>query len=67
MNTVGAKRSKYSARDYSRGVNARKLQEIIGRPGLKKFLEILDGGIPKYPVRRDYALATEEYFGTNIH
>ena len=67
LNTVAAKRSKYPARDYSCGVNTRRLQDIIGRTGLKHFLEILDGGIEFFSVRREDALLAEECFGTNFH
>ena len=67
LNTVAAKRSKYSARDHSHGVNARQLQDIIGRLGVKHFLEILDGGIPSFPVQSEYELVVEDCFGTNIH
>ena len=67
LNTVEAKSSNYSARDYSRGVNYRQLQDIVGRPGLKQFLEILDGGIPNCPMRHEDALEAEDCFGTNLH
>ena len=66
LNTVAAKRSKYSAHDSSCGVNARQLQDIIGYPGINQFLEILDGGIPDCPVRREDALVEEDYFGGNL-
>ena len=60
INTIAAKSSKYYARDYSRGVNARRLQDIIGHLGLKQLLEILDGRIQNFPVRREDALVSED-------
>ena len=59
MNTVAAKSSKYSAHDYSCGVNTRQPQDIIGCPQIKQSLEILDGGIQNCPVWRDDALVSE--------
>ena len=56
MNKVSAKSSKYSSHDFSRGVNSRQLQDIIGRPGIKQFMEILDCGIQNVPVRSGDAL-----------
>ena len=56
LNTVVAKISKYYSRDCSPGVKYRRLHKIIGRPGIKQFLEILYGGIPNCPVLREYAL-----------
>ena len=67
MNTVVAKRSKYSVHEYSCGVISRLLHDIIGRPGLKQFLEILDVGIPNFPLQREYAPVAEDCFGTNLH
>ena len=67
MNTVAAKSSKYSARDYSCGVNTRQPQDIIGCPQIKQSLEILDGGIQNCPVWIDDALVSEYCFGKNLH
>ena len=38
INTVEDNRIKYSERDYSKAVLARKVQKIIGRPSTKTFL-----------------------------
>jgi hypothetical protein len=37
VETVADKKSKYSNKDYSQAVLARKVQDMIGRPSLKTF------------------------------
>ena len=67
INTVAENKSKYSTRDYNRALQARRVQDIIGRPGLREYLRILDGGIKNCDVRREDALVAEDCFGTNVH
>ena len=44
INTVTENKSRYSNRDYARAVCTRTVQDIIGRPGIKDYLKILEGG-----------------------
>jgi hypothetical protein len=56
VNTAEYNKSKYTVRDYSRAVLARKLQILVGRPKLKDFLEYprrqLDLQLPNTTSRR---------------
>ena len=67
INKLASKSSKYYDCDYSLVVNTRQIQDIIGSIGLNQFKEILDGGIPNFPVRREYALVAGDCFGTHLH
>ena len=67
MNTLASESSKYYDCDYSLVVNTRQIQDIIGSIGLNQFKEILDGGIPNFPVRCEDALVSQVCFRTNMH
>lgn len=67
VETVAANKSKYTQRDYSHAVLARKLQAIIGRPSLKQFKKILDTGLlPNCPLTSQDAMAAEYIFGKDL-
>ena len=58
VNTVADNATKYSERDYSQAVLARKIQKIIGRPSTKTFLSIVEKNLlPNCPVTRDDIIA----------
>ena len=66
VNTVANNKSKYSQRDYSRAVLARRIQKIIGRPGTRKFIEIVKSReLPNCPITPKDILAAEHIFGTD--
>ena len=67
VNTVEDNRIKYSKRDYSRAVLARKVQKIIGRPSTKTFLGIVDKNLfQNCPVKREDIIAAERIFGPEV-
>jgi hypothetical protein len=67
INTVDGNESKYTNRDYSRALLARKTQKMIGRPSTSSFMKIVENNLlPNCPVtRRDIAMA-EDIFGPDI-
>lgn len=67
ITTVEDKRSKYTNREYSQAVLARKIQRMIGRPSTKQFLEIVTNNLlPNCPVTRNDILAAEDIFGPDV-
>jgi hypothetical protein len=67
INTVDDTKSRYTNRDYSRAPLARKIQDIIGRPGTRSYLHIINNNLlPNCPVTREDVLAAEDIFGPNL-
>ena len=67
INTVEDNRIKYSERDYSKAVLARKVQKIIGRPSTMTFLGIVDKNLfQNCPVKREDIIAAERIFGPEV-
>ncbi len=67
VNTVADNKNKYTNRDYSQAVLARKLQNIIGRPSTRRFLAIIDKNeLPNCPITRNDIVAAEDIFGPNL-
>jgi hypothetical protein len=65
--TVASKKSKYTKRSYTRAVKARQFQDAIGRPPMRKLLEIIDKNlIANCPVTREDVIAAEVIFGPNL-
>jgi hypothetical protein len=64
---VDNKKSRYTSHAYSRAVAAKKFQDQIGCPPLRKVLEIIDKNlIVNCPVTREDVMAAEDIFGTNL-
>lgn len=67
ITTVDDQKSKYTVRSYSRAVKARKFQDLISRPPLRKLLEIIDKNlIADCPITREDVMVAEDIFGTNL-
>ena len=67
VNTVADNKTRYTNRDYSRAILARKLQNIIGRPSTRRYLAIIDKNeLPNCPVTRNDIVAAEDIFGPNL-
>ena len=67
VNTVADNSSKYTSREYSQAVLARKLHRIIGRPGTRFFMNAVDKHlIPNCPITRKDILAAEDIFGPDV-
>jgi hypothetical protein len=62
------KKSKYSNRDYSRAVLARKIQNIIGRPSTQTYSRIVqEQQLCNWcPVTNEDIVAAEDIFGPNV-
>jgi hypothetical protein len=57
VTTVETNKSKYTNRDYSRALLARKIQVLVGRPEFKDFLRYIDShSLPNCPIHRQYAI-----------
>jgi hypothetical protein len=67
VNTVDNNKTRYTNRDYSRALLAHKLQNIIGCPSTRSYLNIVANNLlPNCPVTRDGILAAEDIFGPNL-
>jgi hypothetical protein len=67
VNTVDKNKTRYTDRDYSQALLARKLQNIIGRPSVRSYLNVVANNLlPNCPVTRDDILAAEDIFGPNL-
>jgi hypothetical protein len=67
VNTVEGNMTRYTNRDYSHAVLARKTQKMIGRPSTRAFIAIVKNNLlPNCPItRRDIAMA-EDIFGPDV-
>ena len=67
VNTVADNRSRYTNRDYSRALFARKLQGIIGRPSDRTFKDIVNRNLlPNCPNNSRDINAAADIFGPDI-
>jgi hypothetical protein len=67
INTVDDNKYRYTNRDYSRAPLARKMQDTIGRPSTRSYLQIIDSNLlPNFPVTRDDVIAAEDIFGPTL-
>jgi hypothetical protein len=67
VNTVDNNKTRYTNRNYSQALLARKFQNIIGRPSTRSYLHIVENNLlPNCPVTRDNILAAEDIFGPNL-
>jgi hypothetical protein len=67
VNTVADNRSRYTNRDYSRALFARKLQGIIGRPSDRTFKDIVNRNLlSNCPINSRDINAASDIFGAYI-
>jgi hypothetical protein len=67
LNTVANNRAKYSERDYKAATEAGRLQNIVGHPSLREYLQwVSQGSLPDYPINREDILAAEDIFGPSV-
>jgi hypothetical protein len=67
VSTVENNHSNYTTRDYSRALLARKLQQNIGRPSTKIFLQIISNNLlPNCPVTTQDVLNAECILGPDV-
>lgn len=64
VTTVDDKKSKYTTRDYSAALAARRLQNILGFPSTRTFLKVIDNKLlPNCPITKQDVIAAEDIFG----
>jgi hypothetical protein len=67
INTVDDNKSRYTNREYSRALLARKIQDTIGRPSTRSYIHIIDNNLlPNCPVTRHDVIAAEDIFRPNL-
>jgi hypothetical protein len=67
VNTVDDNKSRYTNRDYQRALLARKLQNTIGRPSTKSYVNIVKQNLLKNcPITVKDIAAAEDIFGPNL-
>lgn len=67
INTVADNRSNYTNRAYSRASLPRKIQQIVGRPSTKEYIQIVERNLlPNCPITRDDIMTAEKIFGPDI-
>jgi hypothetical protein len=67
IDTVASKKELFTDRTVKRAELARQLQNTIGHPPLRRFLELIDQRlIPNCPVTREDVLIAERIFGPNL-
>jgi hypothetical protein len=67
VTTVEANKSKYTNRDYSRALLARKIQVLVGRPELKDFLRYIGShSLPSCPIYRQDAINAHAILGRDV-
>ena len=67
VSTVDGQSDKHTKRACKRAVRARKLQNIIMRPGEQKFREVCLQHLKNYPVTKGDAAVALYIFGQNYH
>jgi len=67
FNTVDENKGKYSRRDVARATLARKLQRTIGRPSLRKYIDVVERNLlPNCPVTKQDIITAENIFGPDL-
>jgi hypothetical protein len=67
VTTVENKKSKYTNRDYSAALSARKLQHVFGFPSTRTFMKILkDKPLHNCLITKEDVLAAEDIFGPAV-
>jgi hypothetical protein len=67
INTVADNRSNFTNCAYLRALQARKIQQIVGRPSTREFMVFVDKNrLPNYPISRADIVAAEKLFGPDI-
>eukprot|EP00980_Cylindrotheca_fusiformis_P030883 scaffold25567_cov367-Cylindrotheca_fusiformis.AAC.1 len=66
VNTVAANADRYTNRAYKNAVLARRMQNIIMRPGSRRLKDVAINHLKNCPVTRSDVDAADDIFGTNI-
>jgi len=67
INTVDSIKNKYTVKEYSDACKARSIQDIIGRPSTKDFIQYVENNmLPNCPINKSDILRAEEILGPNL-
>lgn len=67
VTTVDGKKSKYTSRDYSTALYARRLQNILGFPSTRTYIKVIENKLlSNCPVTKQYIIAAEDMFGPAV-
>ena len=66
-NTVDSIKNKYTVKEYANAHKAHSIQDIIGRPATKDYIEYVERGlIPNCPITKRDILRAEDILGPNL-
>jgi len=67
INTVDSIKNKYTVKEYANARKARSIQDIIGRPATKDYIEYVEKGlIPNCPIIKQDIIRAEDILGPNL-
>jgi hypothetical protein len=67
INTVDSIKNKYTVKEYSNACKARSIQDMIGRPSTKDFINYVEGNmLLNCPINKSDILRAEEILGPNL-
>jgi len=67
FNTVDSIKNKYTVKEYANAHKAHSIQDIIGRPATKDFIEYVEKGlIPNCPITKQDILRAKDIQGPNL-
>jgi hypothetical protein len=67
INTVGSIKNKYTVKEYANACKAHFIQDIIGRPDTKDYIEYVEKGLNlNCPITKRDILRTEDIQGPNL-
>ena len=67
INTVDSIKNKYTVKEYANALKAHSIQDIIGRPATKDYIEYVERGlIPNCPITKRDILRAEDIRGPNL-
>ena len=67
INTLNSIKNKYTVKEYANAHRAHSIQDIIGRPATKDYIEYIEKGlIPNCPITKRDILIAEDILGPNL-
>jgi len=67
INTVDSIKNKYTVKEYANAHKACSIQDIIGRPSTKDYIEYIEKGlIPNCPITKQDIIRAEDILGPNL-
>jgi len=67
INTVESFKNKYTVKDYANTHKDHSIQDIMGRPATRDYIEYIEKGlIPNCPVTKRDILRAEDILGPNL-